>query len=344
MIRLKRALIDCQDSSFDNRLKLLKHNLQTAIELEHATIPPYLYALYSIKTGQNLEIAYLIKSIVKQEMLHMSLDCNVLNAIGGHPKIDYPRFIPHYPGHLPGSVENSLIVPLAALSKQLLLDVFMVIEEPVHTVDGTDPPPDGITIGEFYQHIKAEISALSAHQNIFTGNPEKQLVTGFPELQTMAVTDETSALAAIDMIVTQGEGSDTSPLDPEQELAHYYKYAEIYHGRKLIPNPDPAPGQPAWVFEGHRIVFDPAGVYPVISNPHDKNYKDNPRIADLNLTFNRTYSDMLRKLHDVFNGEPDKLALALLSMQALREEAQLLMTQEVVPGQTAGPTFDYIPA
>jgi hypothetical protein len=53
---------------------------------------------------------------------------------------------------------------------------------------------------------------------------------------------------------------------------------------------------------------------------------------------------MLRKLHNVFNGQPDNLALALLSMQSLREQAQLLMTQEVVPGQTAGPTFDYIPA
>lgn len=344
MIRLKHALIESHDNSFEGRLKALKHSLQTAIELEHSTIPPYLYALYSIKTDRNLEIAHLIKSIVKQEMLHMALDCNVLNAIGGHPKIDHPRFIPHYPGHLPGSVEDSLIVPLAALSKQLVHDVFMVIEEPAKTTDGVDPPPEGMTIGQFYQHIQDEITALGKLGNIFTGDPEKQLVTGFPELQYKDVTDEASALAAIDMIVEQGEGSDISPLDPEHQLAHYYKYAEIYYGRKLIPNPDPQPGKPAWVFEGHRIEFDAEAVYPVISNPQRLNYAHQPRIADLNLTFNSTYSDMLRKLHAVFNGQPDRLALALLSMQALREQAQLLMTQEVVPGQTAGPTFDYIPA
>ncbi|MFZ6657657.1 ferritin-like domain-containing protein [Undibacterium sp. TJN19] len=344
MIRLKPELLELGDHSFEFRLKALKHKLQVAIELEHSTIPPYLYALYSIKTEQNLEIAHLIKSVVKQEMLHMSLDCNVLNAIGGHPKIDSPHFIPDYPGHLPGTVEDSLIVPLAALSKQLVLDVFMVIEEPEQTVDGVDPPPDGITIGQFYDHIKIEISALSRMGNIFTGAHEKQLVTGFPELQDKGVTDEASALAAIDMIIEQGEGSHISPLDPEHELAHYYKYAEVYYGRKLIANPAPHVPVPPWVFEGHRIEFDACGIYPVISNPNSKSYMANPRLADLNLTFNRAYSDMLRKLHKVFNGHPDQLALALLSMQGLRQQAQLMMALEVVPGQTAGPTFDYIPA
>ncbi len=42
MIRLKRALIECHDNSVENRLRLIKHGLQTAIELEHSTIPPYL--------------------------------------------------------------------------------------------------------------------------------------------------------------------------------------------------------------------------------------------------------------------------------------------------------------
>ena len=35
----------------------LKENLQTAMELEHSTIPPYLCALYSIKEGKNLMAA-----------------------------------------------------------------------------------------------------------------------------------------------------------------------------------------------------------------------------------------------------------------------------------------------
>lgn len=346
MIHMRRALLASPATDHAGRLAVLRHNLQTAIELEHSTIPPYLYALYSIKDGCNIEVAGLIRSVVIQEMLHMSLDCNVLNAIGGHPKIDNPRFIPSYPGHLPGSVEDSLIVPLAPLSKQLLLDVFMVIEEPEQTVDGTDPPPDGMTIGQFYENIKAEIVALGqGGQNIFTGDPAKQLVTGFPELQNQGVTDQASALAAIDMIIAQGEGNSTSPLDPEHELAHYYKYAEIYHGRKLIPNPDASQAATTpWVFAGHPIAFDPAGVYPVITNPSPASYQGKPRLQDLNQTFNAAYSDLLRKLHQVFNGQPDWLGPALLTMQGLKAQAQLLMTQDVVPGQTAGPTFQYLPA
>jgi hypothetical protein len=345
MILMKSDLVAKTAGDHGHRLAALRHKLQTAIELEHSTIPPYLYALYSIKTGGNLEVASLIRSIVIQEMLHMALDCNVLNAIGGSPKIDDPRFIPSYPGHLPGSVEDSLIVPLTPLSKQLVHDVFMVIEEPERTDDGTDPPPDGVTIGQFYQHIKDEIIALGQTGNIFTGKHSRQLVTGFPELQNQGVVDQASALAAIDLIIAQGEGSSTSPLDPECELAHYYKYAEIYHGRKLIPNPDPSGcATTPWVFKGHPIAFDPAGVYPVISNPDARSYDDQPRLRELNHAFNSAYSDLLRKLHQVFNGRPDWLGPALLTMQNLKSQAQLLMTQEVVPGQTAGPTFQYLPA
>src|SRR2546421_835393 len=59
-----------------------------AVELEHATIPTYLYALYSLQPGGNLKIQSLVRSVVWEEMLHMSLACNVLNAIGGSPVIE----------------------------------------------------------------------------------------------------------------------------------------------------------------------------------------------------------------------------------------------------------------
>lgn len=346
MIRIQRALLLGEGQGREERLRALKENLQLAIELEHSTIPPYLYALYSIKTGANLEVAALIRSVVLQEMLHMSLDCNILNAIDGSPRIDDPKFIPSYPGPLPGDVEQGLIVPLAPLSKQLLKDVFMVIEEPEDPVDeGPSPPSDTVTIGEFYAHIKAEITALNAGGNIFVGDPQKQLCTGFKELQNKGISDETSALAAIDLIVSQGEGSATSPLDSEHQLSHYYKYAEIYYGRKLIanPNPNPPPDQ-AWVYQGHRILFDPAGVQPVIVNPNAQSYAPGSRLASLNQAFNQAYSELLRKLHRVFNGQPDWLGPALLGMQALKDQAQVMMSIDVVPGQTGGPTFDYVPA
>jgi len=345
MIHLKAELLeDLKDS-----LPGLRRAMQNAIELEHATIPPYLYALYSIKPGQNREIAGLIKSVVVQEMLHMSLDCNILNAIGGEPVIDRPYFVPKYPGPLPGAVDSDLIVPLAPFSKQLIQDVFMVIEEPedplhfpVLKTEALGGEPQ-ITIGQFYEEIKKQILKLSSTQNIFTGDPARQLTTGFTVLQTLKITDAKSAIEAINLIVEQGEGTKVSPLDPEHELAHYYRYAEIFFGKKLIPNPNPKPGGPDYVYGGHAILFDPTGVWPVITNPSLNPYTPGTKAANLNDTFNYTYTNLLRSLHLTFNGEPDRLGPAIGLMESLKEQAQVMMSFELVPGQTAGPGFQYLP-
>ena len=77
--------------------KDLYEYLQGAIELEHATIPLYLTAAFSIKPGFNREARAIIISVANQEMLHMSIAANVLNAIGGRPVMDQPGFIPLFP-------------------------------------------------------------------------------------------------------------------------------------------------------------------------------------------------------------------------------------------------------
>ncbi len=200
----------------------LQTALQQAIMLEHATIPTYLYAMFSIKTGSNRYIEELISSVVIEEMLHMSLACNILNAIGGSPVIDEPGFIPTYPGPLPGSVEEGLIVPLAPFSLDLIKNVFMEIEEP------EDPllfpvklsaalmaaPAEPITIGQFYGMIKEELKL--AGPGIWVGDQSRQVTYQYmPELTE--VYDYNSAAAAIDLIVDQGEGTTTDPMEPELE-------------------------------------------------------------------------------------------------------------------------------
>ncbi len=74
--------------------------LQNAVELEHSTIPPYLTAMLSLRTGANMQIAQQIRGIVIQEMLHMAIAANILIAIGGSPAINKRDFIPKYPGPL----------------------------------------------------------------------------------------------------------------------------------------------------------------------------------------------------------------------------------------------------
>jgi hypothetical protein len=84
-------------------LESLREHLQWAIELEHSTIPPYLCALYSIEPGRNLEAIQVISSVVVEEMLHLTLAANLLNAVGGRPQLAIPKMLPGYPRPLPHS-------------------------------------------------------------------------------------------------------------------------------------------------------------------------------------------------------------------------------------------------
>jgi hypothetical protein len=70
----------------------LRTSLQRAIELEFSTIPPYLCAMWSIRTGRTDPVYQIIETVVKQEMLHMGLACNMLVAIDGRPRIEHPDF------------------------------------------------------------------------------------------------------------------------------------------------------------------------------------------------------------------------------------------------------------
>ena len=57
----------------ENYKEELWKNLQTAIELEHSTIPPYLTAMFTINEDTNAFAYTAIRSVVMEEMLHMTL-------------------------------------------------------------------------------------------------------------------------------------------------------------------------------------------------------------------------------------------------------------------------------
>lgn len=334
-----------------NDIENLRAALQVAIELEHSTIPPYLYALYSLKPGQNEAIGQLIRSIVWEEMSHMSLACNMLNAIGGAPDIDKPDFIPDYPGPLPGTVESGLIVPLAPFSPQLVHDVFMVIEQPEAPLDFPVGPnmllaasEQPLTIGFFYQHIADALRA--GGEALFTGDPARQVSSW----RIQPVTDLASALLAINTIVEQGEGTPESPLDQglmqSQEMAHYYRFAEIYNGYQLIPNthaPADAPFDERYIYGGAPIIYEPAGIWPVVTNPKQSTYPQDSAVAFANQTFNYTYTGLLKALHQAFNGNPDIINTAIGLMESLKGQAiDLMKLPFTADGLTnSGPSFQY---
>src|SRR5262245_18731904 len=109
-------------------LESLRQHLQTAIELEHSTLPPYLCALYSIVEGSNDEARATLQSVALEEMLHLTLAANVLNAIGGQPVLDYPRLLPGHPTTLPHS-DGSIVLSLQPFSKAAI-EGFMAVERP----------------------------------------------------------------------------------------------------------------------------------------------------------------------------------------------------------------------
>jgi hypothetical protein len=213
MIRLQRAVVNAVQAAQD-RVELYIW-LQKAVELEHSTIPPYLTAMYSLKPGTNDDVGRLIRSIVIEEILHLTIAGNILIAIGGRPAINTPDFIPTYPGPLPMSIGGAdFIVGIEAFSKPLVENVFMRIEEPedpipVKTLALAEAVPDFATIGEFYEALKAKLAEFG--DGIFTVGPDQQVLRWFPGAELFPIVDVASASRGIDIIVDQGEGTKTDP-------------------------------------------------------------------------------------------------------------------------------------
>jgi hypothetical protein len=327
-------------------LPSLKKHLQTAIELEHSTIPPYLCALYSIEDGDNLPSAQIIRSVVVEEMLHMILAANVLNAIGGKPNINHPRFIPEYPTYLPNS-DEAFLVGLDKFSKPTI-ETFLKIEMPAEP----DAPPEANryhTIGQFYAAIEDALKQLSSEKNIFTGDPKRQITQEYYYGSgggVYPVTDLDSALEALHEIVGQGEGVDQTIFDgdhrifgEEIEYAHYFRYNEIYKERYYTKKDTPHSGP-----TGKRLPVNWKAVYNMQANPKMKNYRKGSELWQKTYEFNRSYVSLLNELHKSFNGEPQLLLSGVVGMYEVKYQAVELMKIPVNDeGQTAGPSFEYVP-
>jgi rubrerythrin len=101
MIHLKSELMQpLREASAQNdptqMQSAIQKSLQNAIALEFATIPTYLYAWWSLDETKNPMIRRLLNRIVLEEMSHMAIASNILNAVGGSPQI--VGAVPTYPG------------------------------------------------------------------------------------------------------------------------------------------------------------------------------------------------------------------------------------------------------
>jgi rubrerythrin len=344
MILLQRSIIEGLAEPGVQAFRVVE-SLQKAIKLEHSTIPLYLYALYSLDAEKNATIADIIESVVIEEMLHMTLASNVLNALGGSPVIDDPGFIPTYPGPLPGGVESDLTVNLAPFS-MAQLQTFLQIEQPEHPIEfkAEFVAAQPITIGEFYTAISNAIAALG--DGAFVNAPRNQVG---PELmrESIVVIDVATAQHAIKTIIDQGEGTTESPEEGVGHgYAHYYRFMQIQKGHLLVPVPGETDPDKKYAYNGSAVALDPAGVYKVPTNPAlPPGYPDGSAQAFANYNFNYTYTGLLRVLHDFFNGEANRAQMnrAIGMMMSLKEQARAMMAGVPNTAVITGPTFEFQP-
>jgi len=337
--------------------KRLGDLLQAAVELELSTIPPYLCALYSLRPESNGTARLIIRSVVVEEMLHMVLAANVLNAIGGEPRVTGTEHVPRYPHELPDGVVLDLL-PFCPEA----VEAFLKVENPQHShrAPGHDHPllagrrPDvqrarattlaqgPTTIGAFYAEIiegLEKAAAMLGEQALFCGDPARQITRDYYYAgggTPVPVTDLASARAALTEIADQGEGDQASMYDKDGDLGHYFRFEQLKYGRSYLPSDDA--GTPS----GPEIDVEWAAVYPMIANPRGDDYAD-PELRAASDAANRTWSGLLRQLEAAFNGFPEALLAAVPAMFSLRDRAAVLLANPLPcgGGRHAGPTFEW---
>ncbi|MBC9909756.1 ferritin-like domain-containing protein [Chitinophaga varians] len=344
--------------NLQDQLLPVKEKLQKAIELELATIPPYLTALFSIRPGTNAMAASIIRSVVMEEMLHLLLAGNLLSAVGGSVKLGKNN-IPVYPVQMEFQGKQfknrQFDIHLAAFSEDTI-SVFLQIELP----DGWGVPQlefdkitvPGFTIGEFYRGIKDDLAHLCntyGEQNVFTGKKEHQVSEeyfwrggGTP----IIIANLATAAAAIDLIIEQGEGT-TEPIAVKafsfaatDEVPHYFRFNEIYHGRLYSQQDDPHLPP-----TGAVIDIDYQAVFPIKTSCKSSDLRQFPELDYLNNLFNNNYATMLSQLEEGFNGNPAAFYTAILNGMHKLSPLAYNLVQLPIPGDPKGrhaaPSFEW---
>lgn len=320
----------------------LRHALRTALSLEFFTIPPYLTAMWSIRDPDH-PVANEIRWIVREEMSHLGLVCNMLTALGSKPRLNSRGVLPHYPNHLPGGVNPYCVVALERISKCLVARVFMEIERPEFPPVVRKHRTQYATIGAFYSAIKATIN-----RNKPKFAPRHQVVWNQPShgVVITAIENRDCALEAIDRITTEGEGTKSSPSagdvpqDPcdVDEFAHFYRFGQIVHEARLGCKV----GQ--WSYTGAPLRFPADHELYMMDRIPPRGY---PGVAD---EFDRCFTRMVDLLELAWTCRLEAQANQALQdaihmmQSALHKKAVDLMTKPL-PGASAqqyyGPTFQY---
>src|SRR3954471_5194528 len=181
----------------------LVHSLYEAAELEHNLMCTYLYAAFSLRSGEeeglNAEESeavarwlHVIMHVAIEEMGHLTAVWNITSALGASPRFGRGNF-PLDPGALPAG----LVVKLAPFS-ETVMQHFVHLERPEGSSEregdgfapeflftrGVDVPrltpmaTDYDTVGTFYALLDQKLRAFVAHHGeavAFCGDPALQM-------------------------------------------------------------------------------------------------------------------------------------------------------------------------
>jgi hypothetical protein len=345
----------------DTREQLI-HTLTEAAEIEHNLLCSYLYAVFSMKrageAGLTSEQAEAVerwrKTILKialEEMAHLACVNNLLIAIGGAPHFDRANF-PVAPGYHPADV----VVRLTPFD-EATLDHFIYLERPegmeMNDGAGFEPsggerqvPIEGVTpsakdyqtVGALYDSIAEGFRTLADQLGEVTFiDPagRSQMDSDLVKLPNIPrVTNLATALAAIDQIKEEGEGSTGGAID-----SHFQRFQAIKQEWQEMKAADPA-FYPAW----------PAAHDPVMRKPLDESSRiwvteaASARYLDL---ANGIYGAMLSVLAQTFSlTDRDEQRLFMRVSVELMEASASISTQLArmpanprYPGINAGVTF-----
>ncbi|MGI9603409.1 MAG: ferritin-like domain-containing protein [Acidimicrobiales bacterium] len=318
--------------------------LQRAVQLEFATLPPYLYAWYS--TGPNAAARDRILDIVHEEMIHMMLVCNIMNSLGFTPQVAdtaAATVVPTYPGPLPYSIgsgpDGPFVVHLLGFSEAAMAQAAK-IEEPEHkiAIPLAAVEPEFQTIGQFYAAVKGSLPDDG-------WNPVNQIdsATAFAG-ELFPIPDKHAAEKAIDRIVSQGEGTeagtDQSPLDFEAEVSHFYRFSEIEKNKVL--RKDSGPTGYRW---GESLGIDFSSAVPAIDDPGTYDFSGDPPAQAAQDRCDTAFTSMVQELQRTVTGDSDRLGNAVRQMFDLSRAARAALEIELAgrPGFVAGPAFRFRP-
>lgn len=354
-----------EDVVIGSREQLL-HLLAEAAEIEHTLMCSYLYAAFSLKRsgapgvsgtqGETLDRwRRMIMDVAVEEMGHLVIVANLTVAIGGAPHFARPNF-PVAPGYFPSGVA----VRLTGFDAETLKH-FIFLERPQGDEGGEDSEEfeqrayeraqarpglmpsaqDYATIGHLYQAIRANLTSLHqrlGREGLFIGDAGSQLGSDVVDIEGVApITDLAGAMAGIDIIVEQGEGS-----SKDRDVSHYRSFLAIQDELEAATHDDPD-FSPAWPVADSPVLRQPPGRDGMV-------FIDHPDATQLLDVACATYGLLLRCLVQCFGRGGDHrqdaqkalMACAIELMHVLADTSTRLAqlpASSTVSGVNAGMTF-----